>query len=73
MDKVDTIKDLAIEFAKHLMQTKVSKARYGSIEKTEVDSYVPNEYKLMHGNLIKHGVEMFDEFYEKHCNDYYAE
>lgn len=61
MKSIDTYKEIAIEFAKYLMEQKVSKIRSAD----ETESYIPHEYSLMRGNLELHGSEMFDEFIDK--------
>jgi len=67
MDKTE-VQEIAIEFAKYLMETKVARCRSGSLDKIELEQYTPYEYDLMRGNLIQNGNNMFHEF----MNDYYA-
>jgi len=58
MDDAEFIKTVAIEFAKYLMEQKVSKAR--SID--DVEEYLPKEYSLMRGNLEIKGEELYNQF-----------
>lgn len=50
--------ELAIEFAKYLFSTEISK--HTSMENSV--KYIPSEFNLMKGNLIKNGKEMFNQF-----------
>jgi len=52
------VRELAIDFAKYLMEQSIRK--HTSFD--EFIDYVPNEYKLMNGSLIKDGELMFDSF-----------
>jgi len=61
MNYADTCKQIAIEFAKYLMEQKVSRAR--SID--DVEEYLPKEYSLMRGNLEVNGGELYDEFFSE--------
>ena len=50
--------ELAIEFAKYLFSTEISK--HTSMENSV--KYIPSEFNLMKGNLIKNGEELFKLF-----------
>lgn len=63
-----TAKEVAIEFAKYLMQQKVSRVTAGCLSETNVAEYLPREYQLMHGNLIQNGSDLFDEFLNSNDN-----
>lgn len=52
------VKEIAIEFAKYLMERTVRK----HTSFVEFIDYVPNEYKLLNGELILSGSELYDEF-----------
>lgn len=67
MDKLN-VREVAIEFAKYLMQTEVAKSRSGVSNKIEIEYYIPHEFKLMHGELIQNGTELFEEFYNSDNN-----
>jgi len=63
-DKIGFITmDVAIEFAKFLMQKEVVRnfGRNFSGEMTVI-SEVPREYQLMYGDLIQNGDRLFSEF-----------
>lgn len=50
--------ELAIEFAKYLFSTEITK--HTSMENSV--KYIPSEFNLMKGNLIKNGEELFKLF-----------
>jgi hypothetical protein len=52
------VEEIAIEFAKYLFSSKITK--YKSISKLE--KYIPPEFNLMKGELIKNGNNVFKEF-----------
>ena len=53
----------AIEFAKHLLQSKVTVKRNGKIgEETPSTSYHPSEFQLLLGQLEHNGKEVFEEW-----------
>ena len=60
MDKLTT-KEIAIEFAKHLMQRTVRK----HTDSENFTDYVPAEYKLLNGELVSNGSELFDDWAEE--------
>ena len=60
MDKLTT-KEIAIEFAKYLMQKTIRK----HTSFNDFVDYVPNEYKLLNGELIQNGLKIFDEWAEE--------
>lgn len=56
------VKEIAIEFAKFLMSTEVSRARYNG----DVSSYSPVEFGLMRGELEAHGKQLFESFVDSY-------
>jgi hypothetical protein len=54
----EQVEELAIEFAKYLFSTEITK--HTSMENPV--KYTPSEFNLMKGNLIKNGEELFKLF-----------
>jgi len=52
--------EVAIEFAKYLMQKDVTKFKAG--KRFTIETYLPKEYDLMRASLIKDGEKLFKEF-----------
>lgn len=57
--------ELAIEFAKYLFSTEIIK--HTSMENSV--KYIPSEFNLMKGNLIKNGEELFKLFLKERNNE----
>ena len=59
-------KELMIDFAKHLLQGKVTKCTKGTLEETIKEEYWPHEYQLLFGDLIKNSDNIFNKFIEEY-------
>ena len=57
--------ELAVEFAKYLFSTEITK--HTSMENSV--KYIPSEFNLMKGNLIKNGEELFKLFLKERNNE----
>ena len=69
---VEECKKIAIEFAKSLMDSEVTEQRSGKIGQigNTVNAYVPSEYALMKGELVRNGDKLFDKFIEENYESY---
>lgn len=59
--KVYEIKLMAIEFAKYILNQKITKRT----SMNESEEYWPSEFQLMLGELLKNGDDVFSEFIKK--------
>ena len=62
------VENIAIEFAKKLMETKIYACREGKIGNIgqTVNGKIPHEYSFMKGELIINGDKLFDKFIEEY-------
>lgn len=65
-------KDIAIEFVKTVLESKITVQRQGRIasnesvaEEDSSEKYWPKEFQLMLGQMMKSGDEIFNEFIEE--------
>jgi hypothetical protein len=60
-------KQVAIEFAKHILQSKITKCTEGSIGTTRIqEEYWPAEYQILLGELARNADSTFNKFLEEY-------